>query len=69
MKYREVEKKLKKLGCFEIKSKSGSHRKWINPAVNQGAPLPDWGSKDLKMGTLRAAVRQLGLGWDKFMSA
>jgi mRNA interferase HicA len=70
VKYREVEKKLRKLGCVEIiKGKGGSHRKWINPTANSGAPVPDWGSKDLKMGTLRAAVKQLGLDWEKFMSA
>lgn len=70
MRYREVEKKLKKLGCFEISSKTGgSHRKWINPETGAGAPVPDWGSKDLKPGTLRSAVKQLGLTWDKFMSA
>ncbi len=68
MKYREVEKKLRKLGCVELKSKGGSHRKWINPALNQGAPVPDWGSKDLKMGTLRAVIKQLGLDWDEFQS-
>lgn len=69
MKYREVEKKLRKLGCVELKSKGGSHRKWINPTENSGAPVPDWGSKDLKMGTLRAAIKQLGLDWDKFTKA
>lgn len=69
MKYREVEKKLRKLGCIELKSKGGSHRKWINPSAERGAPVPDWGSKDLKMGTLRAAIKQLGLEWDKFMAA
>ena len=68
MKYREVEKKLRKLGCVELKSKGGSHRKWINPIAGRGAPIPDWGSKDLKMGTLRAAVKQLGLEWDEFIS-
>ena len=58
MKYREVEKKLRKLGCFEINvGGKGSHRKWINPSTNLGAPVPDWRSKDLKTGTIRAAVK------------
>ena len=69
MRYREVEIKLRKLGCIELPSKGGSHRKWINPQTNRGAPVPDWGSKDLKNGTLRAAVKQLGFDWEKFMSA
>ena len=69
MRYREVEKKLKKLGCIELKSKGGSHRKWINPALGRGSPVPDWGSKDLKAGTLRSAVKLLGFEWDEFIKA
>jgi mRNA interferase HicA len=69
LRYREVEKRLKNLGCIELKSKRGSHRKWINPKLGRGAPIPDWGTKDLKKGTLRAAVKQLGLEWDEFMAA
>jgi len=32
-------------------------------------PVPDWGAKDLKFGTLRGIVRQLGLDWKKFEQA
>jgi len=28
--------------------------------------VPDWGGKELKMGTLRHIVRQLGLDWEAF---
>jgi mRNA interferase HicA len=70
MKYREVARKLKALGCRYIPRKSkGSHRKWHNPATNRSTVIPDWGSRDLKMGTVRAAVRQLGLDWTAFESA
>jgi mRNA interferase HicA len=31
--------------------------------------LPDWGAKDLKPGTLRAIIRQLGLDWQDFLKA
>lgn len=34
-----------------------------------GSPVPDWGSKDLKSGTIRAAVRQLGLDCEEFKKA
>ncbi len=70
MKYREAAEKLNKLGCEEIPRRSGgSHRKWRNPATGAIRPLPDWGNKDLKMGTLRHVVRQLGLDWDEFLNA
>ena len=67
MNYREAANKLKRLGCEELPRRGkGSHRKWHNPATSRATVLPDWGSKDLKLGTLRAAVRQLGLDWKDF---
>jgi mRNA interferase HicA len=70
MTYREAARELNKLGCQELPRRGGgSHRKWLNPANQQGAVLPDWGSKDLKTGTLRAAVKQLGIDWEEFEKA
>jgi len=31
--------------------------------------LPDWGGRDLKLGTLRSAVSQLGIEWNSFRDA
>ena len=70
MTYREVARKLKVLGCVETPRKGGgSRRKWRNSGTNAATVIPDWGSKDLKLGTIRAVVRQPGLEWDKFQSA
>ncbi len=70
MKYQEAARKLKTLGCQELPRRSpGSHRKWYNPAADRVVPLPDWGPKDLKIGTLRKVVRQLGLDWQAFQDA
>lgn len=67
MTYREVSRKLRRLGCQELPRRSGgAHRKWHNPATGQATVVPDWGAKDLKLGTLRAVVRQLGLDWRAF---
>ena len=69
MTYLEAARKLQEMGCEELKRRSGgSHRKWFNPENGRGAVLPDWGSKDLKEGTLRAAVRQLGIDWQDFLA-
>jgi mRNA interferase HicA len=58
------------LGCKEIPRRSGgTHRKWADSASNRSTVLPDHGGKDLKLGTLRAAVRQLGLDWVAFQQA
>jgi predicted RNA binding protein YcfA (HicA-like mRNA interferase family) len=47
----------------------GSHRKWFNPATGRSTVVPDWGGEDLKLGTIRGAVRQLGLSWAEFTRA
>ena len=70
MTYREAASKLRKLGCRELPRRGGgSHRKWHHPESDRFTILPDWGSKDLKTGTLRGAVRSLGLNWQEFLTA
>lgn len=70
MNYREVSRKLGRLGCEEIPRRSGgSHRKWLNPATQRATVVPDWGGRDLRLGTVRAAVRQLGIEWAEFEEA
>ena len=68
MRYREVSRKLTALGCLEQERKGGdSHRKWFNPKSNRGSVIPDWGGRDLKTGTVRGTVRQLGIDWQDFL--
>ncbi|HLI28541.1 MAG TPA: type II toxin-antitoxin system HicA family toxin [Chloroflexota bacterium] len=70
MTYREVARRLRALGCQELPRRhGGSHRKWVNPATGQATVVPDWGSNGLKLGTVRAVVRQLGLNWAAFEQA
>lgn len=70
MNYREVARKLRTLGCEELPRRGGgSHRKWLNPPTQRVAVFPDWGGRDLKLGTVRAAMRQLGIEWERFQDA
>jgi mRNA interferase HicA len=65
--YKEITKTLTTLGCHEIPRRGkGSHRKWINPATGEGTVIPDWGSKDLKEGTINAILKQLGIKREDF---
>ena len=67
MNYRTVAKKLTLLGCEEIpQRRTGSHRMWKNPKKNKKASVPDWGGKDLKIGTVRSIIRQLEIDYNKF---
>ncbi len=70
MKYKEAREKLKRLGCREFPRRGrGSHRKWFNPATGRASVLPDWGAKELKVGTLRSAIKQLGIDWQDFQKS
>jgi predicted RNA binding protein YcfA (HicA-like mRNA interferase family) len=70
MTYREVAARLTALGCQELERRGGgSHRKWLNPGARRAAVLPDWGGRDLKLGTVRSALRQLGIDWQDFQQA
>jgi predicted RNA binding protein YcfA (HicA-like mRNA interferase family) len=66
MRYREIAKRLRKLGCEELRRGKGSHRVWFNPATGHVASVPDWGSKDLALGTVRAIIRELGISRAEF---
>jgi mRNA interferase HicA len=66
MKYREIAGRLHDLSCLELAAGKGSHRKWHNPAKDKVTVIPDWGSKDLAAGTVRAVIRELGISRDSF---
>ena len=52
-----VARKLEMLGCYEIPRQGGDpHRRWLNPQAQRDTVLPDWGGRDLKIGTLRSAM-------------
>lgn len=66
MRYRDIAKRLKDLGCEELRKGKGSHRIWLNPETGQLTTVPDWGNKDLAPGTVRAIIRDLGISRDEF---
>ncbi len=66
MKYRDLARRLRDFDCTEIVGGRGSHRKWYNPATDRVTVVPDWGSKDLAPGTVRAVIRELDISRDDF---
>jgi len=66
MRYRELAKRLRRLGCEELRQGRGSHHIWYNPANNKVASIPNWGNKDLAPGTVRAVLRELGIARQEF---
>ena len=61
-------RKLRALGCEERPRRGrGSHRIWRNPLTGGSAVVPDYGSRDLRIGTIRVVLRNLGVGWEEIL--
>ena len=61
-------RKLRALGCEELSRRGrGSHRIWRNALTGGSAVVPDFGTRDLRIGTIRAVLRNLGVGWGEFL--
>ena len=69
MKYRELTKKLRKLGCEFLRQAPGSHEICWNPANRRFTSIPRHTGKDLPKGTVRAILRHLGISPDEFRQA
>lgn len=63
---REVIKKLKSLGCTEVRQ-SGSHKRFVSPCGKCFTTVSEHSSKDIKLGTLLQIERDmapcLGAKW------
>ena len=66
-KYRDVVRKLKKLGFEFARQAVGSHEIWFNPKTNRYTTIPNHPG-ELPEGTLRAILRQAGVEVDDFIS-
>jgi len=67
-KYRQIIKKLKKLGFVFDRQAAGSHEIWFNPAADKYTTIPNHPG-DMPEGTLRAILRQAGITVEEFLSA
>ena len=66
MKYREVSKKLKALGCEELPRRgAGSHRVWHNLKNGKIAPLPDWGRERFETWYVTSGDSSIGIGLER----
>ena len=65
-KYRQIIKKLKKLGFVFDRQAAGSHEIWYNPTTNQYTTIPNHPG-DMPEGTLKAILRQWGVSTEEFL--
>ena len=61
MTYRQLTRKLRRLGCQFHRQGKGDHEIWANDATLSTAPIPNWRGKDLKPGTIGSTLLQLGI--------
>ena len=65
-KYRQITKKLKKLGFAFDRQAAGSHEIWYNAETDRDVTIPNH-SGDMPEGTLRAILKQADLKVDNFL--
>ncbi len=66
--YREVAKRLKKLGFQLDRQAAGSHEIWYNSATGRYTTLPHHPG-DIPEGTVRAILKQAGVSPSAFLRA
>ena len=66
--YRQVAKKLKRLGFQFDRQAAGSHEIWFNSTTNKYTTLPNHPG-DIPEGTLRAILRQVDIELEVFLTA
>ena len=69
MTYRELTRKLIRLGCAFDRQAGGSHEIWINLGNNRETTIPRHGNRDLATGTIHGIRRDLGIDRRDFDSA
>ncbi len=67
-KYRQIIKKLKKLGFVFDRQDAGSHEIWFNPVADKYTTIPNHPG-DTPEGTLRAILRQANVTTEQFLNA
>lgn len=60
MKYNEVEKKLRKAGCYWVRD-GGRHPIWFSPITGKEFELSYHKSQEVKFGTLKSISRDSGV--------
>lgn len=65
--YRDIVRRLKALGFAFDRQAAGSHEIWFNQATNRYTTIPNHPG-DMPEGTLRAILKQAGVGVEDFIA-
>ncbi len=61
MKYKELEKKLKKEGCYDTGKQMSGHPIWYSPITDKYFKMSNHGSEEVATGTLNAILKAAGI--------
>ncbi len=67
MSYREVTRRLQKLGFRFYRQGKGSHELWVRDSDGRVVPVPHYRGKRIRKGTIRAIIREVGVSVSEFM--
>ena len=65
--YREVTRRLRKLGFRFYRQGKGSHELWVRDTDGRVVPVPHHQGKSIRKGTVRAIIREVGVSVDEFL--
>ena len=69
MNYRELTRKLRRLGCEFDRQGRGDHEIWLKPNTRMRTTIPNWQGRDMRIGTIRAILRDLDISKEDFDKA
>ncbi|MGV4536530.1 type II toxin-antitoxin system HicA family toxin [Ornithobacterium rhinotracheale] len=61
MKYSELEKKLKKAGCYDTGEEMSGHPVWLSPITKKRFKMSHHKSQEVKIGTLKSILKTAGV--------
>jgi predicted RNA binding protein YcfA (HicA-like mRNA interferase family) len=65
--YPEITRRLRKLGFRFYRPGRGSHELWVRDKDGRVVPVPHYRGKRIRKGTVRAIIREIGVGVEEFM--
>lgn len=61
MRYNELEKLLKKAGCYSLGVTQNGHPQWYSPITNRKFKMSHHGKQEVAKGTLKAILKSAGI--------
>lgn len=64
--YHDIIRRLRKLGFRFYRPGKAPHEVWVRDEDGRVIPVPHYKSKNIRKGTVKAIIREIGIGVDEF---